>query len=357
VPLILLHGTFGDMTFNWINGSPLFKSQGFCVFALDYGNRGLGPIDASADRIAEFTRRVLDATGAARVSYVGHSQGGMIGRYVLRFKGLAERVDDVVGFASSNHGTTTPLAPLVAGLCPACGEQVAGSELMQRLNAGDETPPPASYTTVSTVFDEVVTPWESQALAGSPSEVTNVVLQERCPGNLSEHILIGIPGDRVALQWALNALERPGPANPRFRPDCSGQTLGFDPDPIPAATGAGPGLRLSCARAGRSLRVRGGAFRVRCRSLPAGRRRYSVSVRRRVGGQPRTLGTGRAAAAADSALVRVRLNRLGRRLLARSGERGLGVTLRASVRDGALTYQARSKVRLVRAAQRRGASR
>lgn len=89
---------------------------------------------------------------------------------------------------------------------------------MRKLNAGEEAPPPVSYTVVSTRYDEVATPYRSQALAG-PS-VTNVVLQVRCPADLSEHLTIIY--DPVALRWTLDALAHSGPADPALRPSCTG---------------------------------------------------------------------------------------------------------------------------------------
>jgi lipase (class 2) len=216
VPVILVHGTFGDMTVSWNLLSPLLKQNGYCVFALDLVRRGMAPMDQSADKLAAFIDEVRTKTGAAKVSLVGHSQGGMLPRYVARFRGKLDVIDDIVGLAPSSHGTTNPFAPPLGGLgCPACAEQAAGSAFMKKLNAGEEAPPPPSYTVVSTRFDEVVTPYRSQALAGA----TNVVLQDRCPEDLTEHV--GIIYDPVALQWALNALDRPGPADPAFRPLCS----------------------------------------------------------------------------------------------------------------------------------------
>ena len=40
---------------------------------------------------------------------VGHSQGGMMPRYYIKFLGGADKVDDLVGLAPSNHGTSNPL--------------------------------------------------------------------------------------------------------------------------------------------------------------------------------------------------------------------------------------------------------
>src|SRR4051794_37869592 len=141
VPVILVHGTFGDMTVSWNALSPLLKADGFCVFALDYGDRATAPMEGSADELAAFARRVLSATGAAKVSFVGHSQGGSLSRLTVRYRALLDRTEDVVGLAPSSHGTTNPFAPPAGTLgCGACTDQVAGSPLMQKLNAPPRRP-------------------------------------------------------------------------------------------------------------------------------------------------------------------------------------------------------------------------
>jgi pimeloyl-ACP methyl ester carboxylesterase len=222
-PVILVHGTFGDMTVSWNLVSPALKAAGYCVFALDLVRRAMAPIDQSADKLAAFIDEVRTRTGAPAVSIVGHSQGGMLGRYVAKFRDKLAVIDDIVGLAPSSHGTTTPLGPVAGLFCPACAEQTAGSPFMQKLNAPPEAPPPPSYTVVSTRYDEVVTPYQSQALQGA----TNVVLQDRCPEDITDHV--GIIYDPIALQWTMNALERPGPADPAFQPLCSGAATGSPP--------------------------------------------------------------------------------------------------------------------------------
>ena len=91
---------------------------------------------------------------------VGHSQGGMMPRYYIKFLGGASKVDDLVGLAPSNHGTSNPLllTPGLGYLCPSCLQQKTGSAFLKRLNAGDETPGPVSYTNIVTRYDEVVLP-------------------------------------------------------------------------------------------------------------------------------------------------------------------------------------------------------
>ena len=162
--------------------------------------------------------QVLKETGARKVDIVGHSQGGMMPRYWMKFLGGAAKVNELIGMAPSNHGTTNPLAvPLGVPASP-CLEQAAGSSFLAQLNAGGDTLPGIDYTVISTRYDEVVTPYRTQALAGPAGRVTNVVLQDRCPLDISEHV--AIQDDPVAARWVLNALGRRGPADPSFRPRC-----------------------------------------------------------------------------------------------------------------------------------------
>jgi triacylglycerol lipase len=205
------------MTVSWNLISPELAAKGYCVYALDYGDRGRGPIEDSAAQLSDFVDTVLETSGANKVAIIGHSQGGMMPRYYMKFLGGKKKVAELIGLVPSNHGTTNPVAPFVPG-CIACQQQVAGSEFMQKVNAGDETPGrKVSFTQITTKFDEVVLPYTSAFLEGP--KTTNVVLQDKCPDNQAEHL--GIIYDRVALQWIENALHRQGrPANPDFEPDC-----------------------------------------------------------------------------------------------------------------------------------------
>ncbi|MGZ4450631.1 MAG: esterase/lipase family protein [Nocardioides sp.] len=222
-PVIIVHGTFGDRKDLLDDLSSAMVAQGFCVFSLDYGNRGTGPIERSARQLKQFTTKVLAATGAAKVSMVGHSQGGMMPRYFIKFLGGDAVVDDLVGLSPSNHGTSTvPGASgsggsSTGGFCVACEQQSAGSAFLRRLNAGDETPGQVSYTQVTTRYDEVVVPYTSAYLTPGP-RTTNVTLQDACPTDLADHVRI--PMSTAAISWVLDALTHPGPADPSFTPAC-----------------------------------------------------------------------------------------------------------------------------------------
>jgi triacylglycerol lipase len=104
-PVVLVHGTFEGMAQNWKLISPTLKEKGYCVFELNYGTNGLCRIGRYAQELDVFVVKVLAYTGAEKVSLVGHSQGGMTPRYWIKYLGGKNKVEDLVGLASSNYGT------------------------------------------------------------------------------------------------------------------------------------------------------------------------------------------------------------------------------------------------------------
>lgn len=218
-PVVLVHGTFEGAADNWATVSPQLKAAGYCVFALEYGDRATGDIAESAGQLSRFVDAVLAATGARKVSLVGHSQGGMMPRYYIKFLGGDKKVDDLVGLAPSNHGTTNPGAFVTgATVCEACAQQMAGSPFLEQLNAGDETPGGVSYTVIETRYDEVVVPYTSAFLAGG-ANTANILLQDACPAEVIDHH--EMPNDQLAIRWTQQALDRPGPADPASPPACA----------------------------------------------------------------------------------------------------------------------------------------
>ncbi|MFJ9102925.1 esterase/lipase family protein [Streptomyces sp. NPDC102405] len=221
-PVVLVHGTFANSVDNWLALAPYLENRDYCVFSFDYGQLsgvplfyGLGPIDRSAEQLKTFVDKVLAATGAPETDLVGHSQGGLMPRYYLKFLGGAAKVNALVGIAPDNHGTTlsgiTNLLPYFPGIqdllttnTPALADQVVGSPFLTRLNEGGDTVPGVKYTVLATKYDEVVTPYRSQFLSGSG--VHNVLLQDLCALDLSEHVAIGL-FDRIAFHEVANALD------------------------------------------------------------------------------------------------------------------------------------------------------
>jgi triacylglycerol lipase len=203
-PVILLHGLGADKSINFTEVSPALADAGFCVYAVDYGNRGLQSLTVSIATVAAFVERVREATGAQRVALLGHSEGAAMSMYYTRRFG-PEGVSHVVAVAGPLHGTAFPLAaqgPLIG--CFACADLATGSPFITELTRPPEAPLPTRWRTVVTQLDELVLPFTSGLLDESLSNVDNFVLQEEQPGNLSEHA--GIIADPLTIALAIEGL-------------------------------------------------------------------------------------------------------------------------------------------------------
>jgi triacylglycerol esterase/lipase EstA (alpha/beta hydrolase family) len=211
-PVVLVHGTWENRYNNFAMLSPALKRDGYCVFALNYGDtddnlasqpefiKGNGDIRRSAKELALFVDQVLAATGTSEVDIVGHSLGGMMPRQYLKFEGGAGKVATLVTLGATHHGTTLSglatiarafgllgfTGPLLGDAAP---QQVRGSQFLAELNAGGDTVPGVDYVVIATRYDEVTTPYQSTFLTAGPgATVRNITLQDGCPIDLSDHL-------------------------------------------------------------------------------------------------------------------------------------------------------------------------
>lgn len=226
--MILVNGTFMTQALSFQAGSPLLKNAGYCVFTFNFGNpsgleqmpiQAIGDIRGSGRELAAMVDRVLAATGAEEVDLVGHSQGGgALSDYYINELGGADKVHSRIGLAPST-GTTLSSLIYFRSFVPVLGPAVFGSidavipGLVQQFKGTDflgEVYPDGPSGTVwveryniITEHDQVVTPFTGQFFDGP--NVTNVLLQDGCAADLSEHVSI-LYNERAWLH-VLNALE------------------------------------------------------------------------------------------------------------------------------------------------------
>jgi hypothetical protein len=238
-PVLLLEGTGSSAHDNWSwTYEPAFDALGIPWCALESPDHANGDVQINGEYVVNAIRTMYARAGR-KIAIIGHSQGGMVGRWALRFwPDTRAMVDDLIGFAATNHGTT-----LAASTCnPTCSaatwQQRNDSKFIEALNSFQETFPGISYTEVYTHTDEIVQPNNdsngSSSLHGGGGEITNVATQEVCPTDVYEHLGIGTI-DPAAYALAIDALSHPGPAvpTPMALLDCPPlKPLHFGIDPI-----------------------------------------------------------------------------------------------------------------------------
>jgi len=133
-PIIVLHG----YAMNRANFVPLacrLARAGLGpVFGFEYWT--LGRTASAARRLARFVDDVRAATGAAEVDLIGHSMGGVVGRYYVTLAGGDGAVAHLITIGSPHSGTELS----AVGVGRPTRELVLDSAMLTRLAAA---PPPA----------------------------------------------------------------------------------------------------------------------------------------------------------------------------------------------------------------------
>jgi pimeloyl-ACP methyl ester carboxylesterase len=218
--VLLIPGTTLNphVEYSW-NWKPALRKLSWPFCSVRLPGNAMGDVQTAAEYVVHAIRAIHRRSGRG-VEVLGHSQGGMIGRWALRFwPDTRAKVDDLVGLAPSNHGTEDTAAACAGpgGCAAAFWQQDARARFIAALNSARETFHGVSYTSVYTHDDEVVTPnlddTGSSSLHGGGGRITNVALQDVCPSDASEHLNIGT-ADPVAYALAVDAFTHPGPAKP-----------------------------------------------------------------------------------------------------------------------------------------------
>lgn len=211
--VLLVGGTGSRPAESWSWGyQPALAADGFATCTAALPEDGLGSFTAAAVRVRRAIRLTWKLAGH-RISVVGHSQGGALPVWAIKFwPRSAQRVKDVVSLAGPFGGTQLGNELCLAGRCaPLAWQLRVGARTVAALQraplpTGSRAP---SVTSIAGRYDEIVRP---QPQASHLDGAVNVLTQEVCAADPSEHGLI--LGDPVGYALTLDALTHRGPADP-----------------------------------------------------------------------------------------------------------------------------------------------
>lgn len=137
------------------------RREGYCVFSLNLGGL-LGTfntrsIEESALLVREKVERLYRRYDLGPLTIIGHSKGGLIGRYYVKRLGGHERCAALVTLGTPHHGT--PVAYLGAALtglfAPSIWQLMPMSPFIRRLKEG-EFPPHVQFASIYSKSDRIV---------------------------------------------------------------------------------------------------------------------------------------------------------------------------------------------------------
>lgn len=214
-PVLLVPG-YGGSTASLQQLAGRLTAEGRDAAVVELPGDGTGDLAAAADALGAAADAALARTGADSVDVVGYSAGGVVAR-VWVADGGAGSVRRVVTLGSPHHGTS--LADLAGDVAPdqcaiGCRQLGTHSDVLARLNAGDETPPGPTWISIWTTLDRTVTPPDSARLEGA----LNLTVQSVCAASRVGHG--ELTRDPVVLEMVV-ALLLPGDPVPLDADDCA----------------------------------------------------------------------------------------------------------------------------------------
>lgn len=146
-PVVCLHGTVASGG-NWANLAMELLARGRVVVAPTYGERGTRPVRDNLAEVTGIVRRTLEATGAAQVDVVGHSQGGLLAGLMVAAMlreepgalppGAIRRVACISGGHRGVRGHGLPRKLVGATFGPALADQMELARTLRRTGGEPE---------------------------------------------------------------------------------------------------------------------------------------------------------------------------------------------------------------------------
>ncbi len=164
-PVIVVHG-YAMNRANFVLLARRLRDAGLGpVLGFEYWS--LGKTASAARRLAEYVAEVRAATGAAQVDVIGHSMGGVVGRYFVQLGGGDGVVANLITIGSPHAGTDVS----AVGIGRPAKELFFGSTLLARLRAAP-LPSRTRWTVIWSRSDALV-PGARQARVAGPEELVH----------------------------------------------------------------------------------------------------------------------------------------------------------------------------------------
>lgn len=211
VPVLLVPGTFetSEQAYSW-GYERVLRASGHPVCTVSLPDYGVGDMQLTVEYVVNAVRVMNENSGGKKISIIGHSQGGLLAGWAVRYwPDLSNRVEDIISLDSPYGGTATGNVICGIGYCPVLAWQVRRGSNWSKAMRSAPVPTEVSYTSIGSRFTDLITPSpDATYLPGA----TQVIVQDICPGRYVGHL--DMLSDAVAHAVVIDALGHVGPAKP-----------------------------------------------------------------------------------------------------------------------------------------------
>src|SRR5262245_26190539 len=175
--MLLVHGFLATPhVFRWL--AARLGRSGYCVHGVDlgglFGRFNARPIEELAHVVAERVEQLARDHPCERIDLVGHSAGGLIGRYYVQKLDGVRHVRHLVTLGTPHRGTRWAYpGHLVRRVLPSLRQMAPGSPLLRDL-ADDDFPAGVRLTSVYSRRDSICPPSSCRLEIGQAPHLRNV---------------------------------------------------------------------------------------------------------------------------------------------------------------------------------------
>ena len=214
--MLLVHGFLATpRVVGWLAGR--LSRLGYCPHGVDlgglFGRFNARPVEALAGVVADRVEQLARDHRCERIDLVGHSEGGLIGRYYVQKVDGARRVRHLVTLGTPHRGTPWAYSGhLVRHVLPSLRQMAPGSPLLRDL-ADDSFPGSVRLTSIYSQRDSVCPPLSCRLETRRAPHLKNVEVMRG--GHLDLLFSVGIPS---IIYRVLGSVEPPVSARRQLTP-------------------------------------------------------------------------------------------------------------------------------------------
>ena len=172
-PVLLIHGFMGTRGAMFPLESRL-RADGFKVFSISLGTFNIQDIRKSAFAIHLAVEKIMQATKGkvTKIDVVGHSMGGLIALYYIKYMGGDAHVRKLVTLGTPYRGTWASVAgvAILGSLSPSTWQMLPGSQFLRMLNALP-MPSVVEWTSIIARYDALCPPVTATISPGNNYEL------------------------------------------------------------------------------------------------------------------------------------------------------------------------------------------
>lgn len=165
-PVVLIHGYFHNLSGYFVLSQKLKKRGWNLIFPINL-NTYTWSIESMAREVKKAVEKIIKSTGYKKVDIIGHSLGGLVGRYYVQNLGGYKNVANLITLAAPHWGTE--LAFL--GIGPSAKQMRPNAEFIDRLNMDLSNLHKVRFAAIWSPFDALIIPPTNAILRGAGKNI------------------------------------------------------------------------------------------------------------------------------------------------------------------------------------------